>query len=150
MTPRRNRRRLWLSLTLAAAALFLVSAPVGSWLEYRSLRHNPGEVVAYIGLSPNIPAGQRASLLRLTQEIARHPDAAHFAIRHTDTPFAWDEIDWWETIYDRRGQRILDGNIGFGDTEDWGGVTDQLVKSVAASQAGFPGFARRGCRNLLP
>jgi len=51
-------------------------------------------------------------------------------MRRSGTVFAWDDIDWYETIYDRHGRTIVDGNVWAGDTECWGGVTDFVVKKV--------------------
>ena len=71
-------------------------------------------------------------------------------MRRSGTVFAWDDIDWYETIYDRHGRTIVDGNVWAGDTECWGGVTDFVVKKVVTTPDGFRGFGRSGCKNMLP
>ena len=64
--------------------------------------------------------------------------------------YAWDDIDWDETYYDTRRHTIVYGNMNSGDTQAWGGVTDEIVKKVAASSGRFKEFGQSGCENNLP
>ncbi|MGI4788685.1 MAG: hypothetical protein ACRYFS_07520 [Janthinobacterium lividum] len=150
----RKRKLLWPRLVLSALALvsitLFVAAALSSWREYRHLPHIPGRIEVFVGVYPDIVQGQKASLLRLSQEIIRHPQADSFVLRRADFIWASDDMDWWETIYDRREQRIVDGNVWAGDTECWGGVNDTIVKKVVVTSDGFQGFSRNGCRNILP
>ena len=150
----RKRKRLWPRLVLSALALLFitlfVAALLGSWREYQHLSHIPRRVEVFIGVYPDIIQGQKASLLRLSQEISRHPKAESFVLRRAGSVWADEDMDWWETIYDRRKQRIVDGNVWLGDTEGWGGVNDAVVKKVAVTSDNFQGFGRNGCRNILP
>ena len=150
----RKRRKLWSRLILSALAVVFIAlfvpALLGSWQEYHHLPHIPGRVEVFIGVYPDIVQGQKASLLRLSKEIVRHPEATSFVIRRAGTVWATDDIDWWETIYDRQEQTIVDGNVWAGDTESWSGVKDTVVKKVVVTSDSFQGFGRSGCRNTLP
>lgn len=150
----RKRKKIWLRFVLSALALVLVTLfgadLLSSWREYRHLPHIPGRVEVFIGVYPDVVQGQKASLLRLSKEIARHPEAKSFALRKAGSVWASDDEDWWETIYDRQGQTIVDGNVWAGDTEAWGGVKDTTIKNVAVTSDSFGGFGQSGCRNTLP
>ena len=150
----RKRKKLWPRLILSALALVFVAlfvpALLGFWQEYHHLPHVPGRVEVVIGVYPDIVQGQKASLLRLSKEIVRHPEATSFVIRRAHSVWDYDDIDWWETIYDRRTQTIVDGNVCLGDTESWSGVKDTVVKKVVVTSDSFQGFGRSGCQNTLP
>lgn len=147
-------KKVWTRFVFSALALVLVilfsSALLSSWREYRHLSHVPGRVEVFIGVYPDVIRGQKASLLRLSQEIVRHPEAKSFVIRRAGSVWPSDDADWWETIYDRQGQTIIDGNVWAGDTEAWGGVKDTTIEHVAATSDSFGGFGRSGCQNTLP
>ena len=145
-----KRIKIALSLIVLAIVSIFAGSALGFWREYQHLPHIAGHKIVFIGIYPNIIQGQNASLLRLSQEVTKHPQIDVFVIRRTGTVFAWDDIDWYETIYDRRRHTILDGNVWAGDTEDWGGVSDTMVSKVAASSKGFKEFSRRGCTDILP
>ena len=150
----RQRKRVWPRLVLSAVAflciILFIAALLGSWREYRHLPHIAGRVEVFVGVYPDIVQGQKASLLCLSQEIVRHPQAESFVLRRAGFLWADEDMDWWETIYERREQRIVDGNVWAGDTEAWGGVNDTIVKKVVVTSDSFQGFGRNGCRNILP
>jgi hypothetical protein len=117
---------------------------------YRQIIVAPDEVAVYAGVFNNVTRGQKASLPILVSELQKHPHADFFVIERTNTVFAWDQPSWWILYYSRQKHELYDGNRWAGCTEDWGGVTDDLVRKVAKDGSNLDEFGKLGCKDLLP